>query len=153
MARHGAEWSAAASLRDCWVLGTVVTEEWLVRDQASFARCLGLEPRMLAERMVADDLRATGSVQFFLPEHDRPGRYRPQMQQGAEVDRYIAGYQRLWQAKETAAVQQLYFHGASLAAPGGLGFHGHADIDRFYLGYLAAFPDAAADDPQCDHQP
>jgi predicted ester cyclase len=128
-------------IADCWVVGTVVTEEWLVRDQAAFARCLGLEPRALAERMVADDLRQGGKVQFFLPEHDRPGRYRPHIQAGREVEHYIAGYRRLWQAKETAAVAELYFHGAALAIPGGETRYGHADIDRFYLGYLASFPD------------
>ena len=44
--------------------------------------------------------------------------------------------------KETAAVRDLYFHGANLFAPGGETFCGHGDIDRFYLGYLASFPDA-----------
>ena len=54
----------------------------------------------------------------------------------------MAGYRRIWHDKETAAIRDLYFHGACLEAPGGDSFHGHADIDRFYLGYLAAFPDA-----------
>jgi predicted ester cyclase len=129
-------------IADCWVLGTVVTEEWLVRDQAAFARCLGLEPQALAQRMVEDDLRISGEVGYFLPEHDLPGRYQPRIAADAAVGQVIAGYRRLWQDKETAAIRELYFHGAALAAPGGETFHGHLDIDRFYLGYLAAFPDA-----------
>ena len=129
-------------IADCWVVDTVVTEEWLVRDQAAFARCIGIAPEALARQMVDHDLRTTGTVAFFVPEHDKKGRYQPRLQAGAEVERYVEGYQRLWQAKETAAVRDLYFHGASLAAPGGEEFLGHADIDRFYLGYLAAFPDA-----------
>ena len=40
-------------------------------------------------------------------------------------------------------MRDLYFHGACLEAPGGASRHGHLDIDRFYLGYLASFPDAA----------
>jgi hypothetical protein len=129
-------------IADCWVRDTVVTEEWLVRDQASFARCLGMEPRHLARRMADDDLRLGRPIGFFLPEHDLPGRYKPTIQKGAEVERYIAGYERLWQRKETAGVRELYFHGANLFAPGGSIFCGHADIDRFYVGYLACFPDA-----------
>ena len=129
-------------LADCWVLDTVVTEEWLVRDQAAFARCLGLEPKALARQMVEQDLRATNRVDFYLPEHDRPGRYRPQIQPGPEIGRVIAGYRRLWQAKETAEIRSLYFHGANVATPGGEVCYGHVDIDRFYLGYLASFPDA-----------
>jgi hypothetical protein len=129
-------------IADCWVRNTVVTEEWLVRDQASFARCIGITPQALAAQMVAADLRSTGSVAFFLPEHDRPGRYMPGIQDSPDVALVTAGYHRLWQDKATAAVRDLYFHGASLAGPGGDLCYGHADIDRFYLGYLASFPDA-----------
>lgn len=129
-------------IADCWVVDTVVTEEWLVRDQAAFARCLGMEPRQLARQMVDDDIRRGGPVGFFLPEHDRPGRYRPIVQQAPEIELYAEGYRRLWHRKETAAVRDLYFHGANLFAPGGETFRGHVDIDRFYLGYLASFPDA-----------
>ena len=129
-------------IADCWVVDQVVTEEWLVRDQAAFSHCLGLQPKDLARSMMADDIRRTGAVGFYLPEHDKPGVYRPEIQGGAEVDSYIAGYRRLWHDKEAAAVKDLYFHGACIEAPGGESFHGHMDIDRFYLGYLAAFPDA-----------
>jgi hypothetical protein len=88
-------------------------------------------------------LRRGAPIGFFVPEHDRPGRYRPTIQEGPEAETYLAGYRRLWGAKETAAVRDLYFHGANLFAPGGEMFCGHMDIDRFYLGYLASFPDAA----------
>ncbi len=130
-------------IADCWVVDGVVTEEWLVRDQASFARCLGLDPRTLAREMAAHDLRRTGAVQFFVPEHDKPGRYRPTIQDGPEIARYTQGYERIWGMKDTSAIRDLYFHGADLAAPGGAHHHGHDDIDRFYVGYLASFPDAA----------
>ena len=129
-------------IADCWVVDQVVTEEWLVRDQAAFALCLGLSPEALARRMLDDDLRRTGRAAFYLPEHDRPGAYVPAAQDAPEVAFYAAGYRRLWGEKETAAVRELYFHGACLEAPGGESFHGHDDIDRFYLGYLAAFPGA-----------
>lgn len=128
-------------IADCWVVGTVVTEEWLVRDQAAFARCLGVEPRELALRLVDQDLRLSGTVAFFLPEHDRRGRFQPKIAAGPEVDAYCAGYQRLWALKETAAIRDLYFSGASLAIPGGETRLGHLDIDRFYLSYLASFPE------------
>ena len=121
---------------DCWVVGTVVTEEWLVRDQASFARCLGLAPRDLARRMVDDDIRRGQPIGFFVPEHDRKGRYVPRIADDPDVARVIAGYERIWGRKETEAVRDLYFHGANLHAPGGETFCGHLDIDRFLLGYL-----------------
>ncbi len=127
---------------DCYVSETVVTEEWLARDQAAFARCLGRQPVELARQMADDDLRRGTEISFFLPEHDRSGSYKPGIADAPEVASYAGQYRRLWQDKETAAVQDLYFHGASFHAPGGETFCGHADIDRFYLGYLASFPDA-----------
>ena len=129
-------------IADCWVVDGVVTEEWLVRDQAAFARCLGMDPLDLARQMVEQDLRRTGQVGFYLPEHDAAGRYRPEVQEAPEVELYASGYRRLWGDKETAAVRDLYFHGANVSVPGGDIHYGHMDIDRFYLGYLAAFPDA-----------
>ena len=130
-------------IADCWVVNQVVTEEWLVRDQAAFARCLGMEPKALAQLMAENDVRTKGYVAYFLPEHDKPGVYQPVIQDGREVEIYAEGYRRLWGGKEAAAIKDLYFHGAAVEAPGGESYHGHSDIDRFYLGYLAAFPDAA----------
>ena len=130
-------------IAECWVADQVVTEEWLVRDQSGFARCLGLDAETLARQMIEDDLRGGGEISFFRPEHDVPGVYRPRISTAAEAELYLRGYQRLWQDKETEAVRELYFHGACLQAPGGASFHGHADIDSFYIGYLASFPDAS----------
>ncbi len=96
-------------IADCRVVDTVVTEEWLVRDQAAFARCLGLEPRQLARRMLDDDLRRGMAPGFYLPEDDRPGLYRPVVQQAPEIDLYAEGYRRLWHRKETAAVRDALF--------------------------------------------
>ncbi len=129
-------------IAECWVRNQVVVEEWLVRDQAAFALCLGIEPRALAREMAERELRSGVPVSFFLPAHDKAGDYRSEVQDDAAVARLVHGLTRLWQAKETAAIRDLYFHGAALHAPGGAVLYGHADIDRFVLGYLASFPDA-----------
>ncbi len=129
-------------IADCWVVNEVVVEEWLVRDQAAFALCLGMQPVELARQMLADDLRTAGRVSFFVPRHDRAGRFQPEIQDAPEVRRYTDGLRRIMGVKELSAVRELYFHGACLEGPGGESFHGHGDIDRFYLSYLASFPDA-----------
>ncbi len=49
---------------------------------------------------------------------------------------------RIWNEKDTSAIRDLYFHGASLHAPGGDLRYGYSDIDAFVVGYLASFPDA-----------
>jgi hypothetical protein len=129
-------------IADCWVRDQVVVEEWLVRDQAAFARCLGLEPRALARDMVERERRQGVPVSFFLPAHDRPGKFQPTVQDDQVVASVVSHLTRLWHNKETAAILDLYFHGAAFHAPGGDVLYGHGDIDTFVLGYLASFPDA-----------
>ena len=130
-------------IADCWVKNQVVVEEWLVRDQAAFARCLGLEPQALAREMAERDIRDGVPVSYFVPAHDKPGRFKPEVQDDATVANVVRSLTRLWHHKETAAIDDLYFHGAALHAPGGDVLYGKRDIDTFVLGYLAAFPDAA----------
>lgn len=130
-------------IADCWVRDQVVLEEWLVRDQAAFARCLGTDARTLARTMTDRELAKGGPISFFVPAHDQPSRYKPTMQTGDEaVHTYLTGMKRLWQDKETAAIRDMYFHGAQFHAPGGDVLYGHSDIDTFALGYLASFPGA-----------
>ncbi len=130
-------------IADCWVRNQVVVEEWLVRDQASFARCLGLEPRALAREMTDREIRNGLPISFFIPAHDKPGRFVCTVQDDATVAALVQGLTRLWHRKETAVIRDLYFHGAALHPPGGDVRYGHVDIDTFALGYLASFPDAA----------
>ena len=129
-------------IADCWVRDQVVVEEWLVRDQAAFARCLGLEPRALAQTMTDRDIRNGVPVSFFVPAHDKPSRYQATTPNDEAVAAVLQGMRRIWQDKETQAIRDLYFAGAALHAPGGDVLYGHADIDTFDLGYLASFPDA-----------
>lgn len=130
-------------IADCWVCNQVVVEEWLVRDQAAFAKCLGLEPRALARDMTEREIRNGLPISFFVPAHDKPSRLKDVVQDDKAVASLVNGLTRLWHAKETAVIRDLYFHGAALHAPGGDVRYGHADIDTFVLGYLASFPDAA----------
>ena len=129
-------------IADCWIVDGQVKEEWLVRDQSAFALCMGLDPVEMARGMVASDLRRFGEVRYFTPERDLPSAYRADVQTGADVDAYVAGWRQIWDVKETAAIRDLYFHGATLFAPAGEALSGHGDIDRFVISYLASFPDA-----------
>lgn len=129
-------------IAECWIKNQVVVEEWLVRDQASFAKCLGLEPRELAREMVDRELRAGAPISFFVPAHDKPSQFKGVMEDDKSVAMVIRGLTRLWNDKETKVIRDMYFHGATFHAPGGEVRYGHTDIDNFIIGYLASFPDA-----------
>ena len=129
-------------IADCWIVDGQVKEEWLTRDQSAFARCMGLDPVAMARDMTERDLARFGEVKFFTPERDLPSAYKAEIQTGADIDTYVAGWRQIWDVKETAAIRDLYFHGANVFIPGGDALSGHSDIDRFVIGYLASCPDA-----------
>lgn len=129
-------------IAECWVRDKVVVEEWLVRDQAAFANCLGKTAQQMAQDMVDGELRRGVPVSFLTPQQDQPSDYTPTLSHDSAAIAYCQGLQRIWQDKDTSAIRGIYFHGAALHAPGGQVRHGHADIDRFVIGYLASFPDA-----------
>ncbi|WP_322060070.1 ester cyclase [Paraburkholderia sp. J63] len=129
-------------IADCWVKGGKVVEEWLVRDQAAFARCLGIEPSALARQMVERELQNGQAVTFFLPEHDQLSALEDPVPEDGTVLAITEHLHRIWGEKDTSGVRDLYFSGALLHAPGGDVRYGHDDIDTFVVGYLASFPDA-----------
>lgn len=128
-------------IAECWIRDNQVHEEWLARDQAAFANCLGMTPRTLAERQAQQDLRASGEVRFFTPERDVAGVFKPALESGDVADRYATLWQDIWGNKHPAAIRDLYADNAVLYGPGGHEYSGHAAIDRFVIGYLASFPD------------
>jgi SnoaL-like polyketide cyclase len=129
-------------IADCWVQEAQVKEEWLVRDQAAFANCIGSTASALARQMADREIASGQPISYFEPNRDRPSRYVPRISDDAAVTHYLRSLERIWQGKDTSAIRDLYFHGATLHIPGGDAVHGHADIDRFVVGYLASFPDA-----------
>ena len=129
-------------IADCVVKNNIITEEWLVRDHASFATCLGRTPRDLAKELVEQDLRRFGQIQFFSPASDVPGPYVAVIDDSAEAQRYADAWRTIWGTKTPAAIRDHYHLGASVAIPAGEVLSGHVDIDRFVISYLASFPDA-----------
>ena len=129
-------------IAECWVKDQVVVEEWLVRDQAAFARCLGKTTKQLAREMANTDLAQGMPIGFFTPAQDQSSHYPATLAEDPAAHAYCGVMAHLWQDKQTAAIRSLYFHGANLHTPGGQTRYGHRDIDEFFISYLASFPDA-----------
>lgn len=129
-------------IADCVVKDNQITEEWLVRDHASFATCLGDSPRQLAADLVMADLALNGSVTVFTPAHDKPGPYRPIIDETLEAKRYADAWLTIWGSKTPAAIKEYYHQGVTASVANGEVLSGHEDLDRFVVSYLASFPDA-----------
>lgn len=132
----------ARVIAECVVRNDQVVEEWLIRDQGAIAACLGSDAEELARHQVENDLDIHGKVMFFTPDIDVPGIYVDFIDDSEEARAYAGAWQAVWGDKEPAVIRQLYHDGASVFAPGGNILYGHVDMDRFVLGYLAAFPDS-----------
>ena len=130
------------TIAECVVRKNQVVEEWLVRDQAAFANCLGTSAEALARHQAENDLRQHGKVLFFSPDTDVAGTYVNIVDDSEEAQIYANGWAACWGEKEPAVIRNLYHEGACVSAPGGKTLIGHTDIDRFTIGYLASFPDA-----------
>ncbi len=128
-------------IAECVVRYDQVVEEWLIRDQGAIAACLGTDAEELARLQAENDLGIHGKVIFFTPNADVSGNYVDVIDDSEEAHAYARGWQAIWGDKEPAVIRQLYHDGACVCAPCGDILHGHVDMDRFVLGYLAAFPD------------
>lgn len=131
----------ARIIADCVCKDNQITEEWLVRDHAAFAVCLGTTAEALADRLVAHDLATTGKVGFFSPATDVAGPYVATIDDSAEAATYAAAYATIWGTKTPAAIRDHYRVGAAVGVAGGETLSGWGDIDRFVISYLASFPD------------
>lgn len=129
-------------IAECVVKDGAISEEWLVRDHASFATCLGTTPEALARELVAHDLRTHGKVTLFTPAQDVPGPYRAVIDDSPEAIRYGDAWRMIWGTKTPAAIRDYYHQGAAVHVAGGEVLSGHEDFDRFVIAYLASFPDA-----------
>ena len=135
-------------IADCVCIKNQITEEWLIRDYASFAYCLGTSPRALALDLAEQDRRRFGAVQFFTPDKDVAGPYVAHLDDSSEGQRYAAAWAGIWGTRTPALIRDHYALGAAVFVPGGEALNGREDYDRFVISYLASFPDL---DFKCEH--
>ena len=120
------------TIADCVVRENRIHVEWMVRDSAATARRIGLCPRELAARLTPCPRPGTAA----------PEGWRGIVDESGHAARYADCWRAAWNEKRISAVAETYHEAAVLALPGDASAAGHAGMDRFFLGYLAAFPDA-----------
>ena len=131
------------TVADCAVRANVITEEWLVRDQAAIVRQAGGDLRALAAALAKADSEA-GVTPWHLTEAaaEASGPRRTDARDHPLAAATIGALGRIWNEADLASIRALYAEAATLEGPGGLAHVGHDEIDTFVIGYLAAFPGA-----------
>lgn len=133
------------AIADCLAVGDVITEEWLIRDGAGIALQLGQDPRELGRWQAEADARA-GKAPWHFDQWEAVRRgereaiahisSHPAAQLAAGMITAIVN------DTDLASVERAADRAASAWGPGHREWPGRAEMQRFWLGYLAAFPDA-----------
>ncbi|WP_299676660.1 nuclear transport factor 2 family protein [uncultured Roseobacter sp.] len=135
-------------LADCHAINNQINDEWLIRDQGAIVRQLGVEPKAYAADLIAAEGGPEACVPPLTPATDQPGPYKGRGNDNEWGAKYADILSRIMGA-DMAAIPAEYDRACHVEYPGGMTGHSHGDVDQFWMGLRASFPDATF---QIDHQ-
>ena len=135
-------------LADCHAINNQINDEWLIRDQGAIVRQLGWDPKSYAADLIEKEGGPQACVQPLSPGTDQPGPYKGRGNDNAWGAKYADILTRIMGA-DMAVIPQVYDRAVQVEYPGGFTGHSHGDVDQFWMGLRASFPDAVF---QIDHQ-
>ncbi len=128
-------------IADCHVDGSVIDDEWLIRDQGAIVRQLGQTPETYAADLIAREGGPAAAVKPLTPETDRAGPYTGSGNDDQWGARLAEMLTRILSA-DLRVIPETYDRAAQLEYPGGVTAHSHGGVDRFWTPLRAAFPTA-----------
>ena len=136
-------------IADCVVKENRIIEEWLVRDELSIARQLGLDEGELVRGIAA------GWTALHGREHEVQGAIErgkgqlpleplpPSTAEGFDIEDFIRrAWHDIWNRRMFSEIFRLYAPTYECHSASGRELYGHDDYLQFVLNWLAAFPDA-----------
>lgn len=124
-------------IADCLVRENQIVEEWLVRDFAAIAGCLGTTAKDIARQQLEK-----GEKEYFTPQQDAPSYYCPELPDDEDARAYMRMHKSLW-GGDASLIAGLYHPAAVLFAPGNREYFGADAIAGFHRGYAGAFDNAS----------
>ena len=116
--------------------GWQIDDEWLIRDQGAIVRQLGFSPREYA----AAQIKQGGGLPFT-PATDKPGPYRGHGNDEEPGPTYGSLLTDLM-SSDTPPVSGNYDRACQFYGPGGGVAYGLDNVEQFWSGLRASFPDA-----------
>ena len=135
-------------LADCHAINNQINDEWLIRDQGAIVRQLGWDSKTYAADLIEKEGGPENCVQPLSPATDKPGPYKGRGNDNEWGATYADLLSRIMEA-DMAAIPSAYDRAVQVEYPGGVTGHSHGDVDQFWMGLRASFPDAHF---QIDHQ-
>lgn len=135
-------------LADCHAINNQINDEWLIRDQGAIVRQLGWDPKAYAADLIEKEGGPEACVRPLTPATDMPGPYKGRGNDNEWGAKYADIITRIMGA-DMAAIPVEYDRACHVEYPGGVTGHSHGDVDQFWMGLRASFPDATF---RIDHQ-
>ena len=135
-------------LADCHAINNQINDEWLIRDQGAIVRQLGWDPKAYAADLIEKEGGPDACVQPLTPANDQEGPYKGRGNDNEWGAKYADIITRIMGA-DMASIPVEYDRAVQVEYPGGVTGHSHDDVDQFWMGLRASFPDAKF---QIDHQ-
>lgn len=120
----------ARAIADCVCKDNRIVHEWLVRDQAAIALCIGIEPRELAQRWLDErgwDKPVAGPA---------PGDYVSHISDDPMARNYAAAIENFTVGREDTAAH--YDDAVHHIGPGGITRYGHEEVAGYWQGLFGA---------------
>ncbi len=135
------------SFANCIVRENRIVEEWMVHDELTVVRQLGLDVdevlRALAEQV---DRSAAHDLVGEIPRVEgqaTPAPYTPRRPGAFDVEDFVRqATHEIWNWRLLNKIPVYYAPTCPLHGPSGRELYGHGDVKAFVLHLLAAFPDA-----------
>ncbi len=129
------------AIADCYAINNAITDEWLVRDYGGVAKQIG----WTAQEAAAQLIEAEGGIDHcekpLTPENDMVGPYTGKGNDNEWGQRYADVLNRIMSA-DLAVIPEVYDRAIKGEYPGMTTARGWGEVDQFWIGLRAAFPNA-----------
>lgn len=128
-------------IADCHAINNQINDEWLIRDQGAIVKQMGWDYQDHARQTIENEGGAETARRPFTPDQDTPGPYLGKGNDNQWGQKYADILHKLMNA-DFNVVQSDYDRACSVFYPGGYDGVGWDDVDQFWLGLRASFPNA-----------
>ena len=128
-------------IADCHAINNQINDEWLIRDQGAIVKQMGWDYQDYARQTIENEGGAETARRPFTPDQDTPGPYLGKGNDNQWGQKYADILHKLMDA-DFNVVQSDYDRACSVFYPGGYDGVGWDDVDQFWLGLRASFPNA-----------
>lgn len=129
------------AIADCYAINNAITDEWLVRDYGGIAKQIGWTARDAAAKLIADEGGIDMCEKPLTPSNDVVGPYTGKGNDDEWGERYANVLNRIM-AADLAVIPDAYDRAIKGEYPGMVTARGWGEVDKFWIGLKAAFPNA-----------